>query len=156
MTAAAPLTISQFAGGHWFLSNFFPAWVGDLGDGVTYQTAEHAYQAQKTLDLLERARITGLLTPGQAKRSGQRLPLRPDWEQVKKPLMLRIVLAKFRQNPDLAVLLCSTADARLVEGNIWHDQFWGDCQCGCPRCAEPGLNYLGQILEAVRLVLRAD
>src|SRR6185369_8674281 len=40
--------ILEFQGDNRFLSNFFPAEV--IYEGITYPTAEHAYQAAKTLD----------------------------------------------------------------------------------------------------------
>jgi len=49
--------------------------------------------------------------------------------------------------------LLATGDTKLLEGNRWHDNFWGNCDC--PNCRDkPGLNYLGKILMRVRLELR--
>ena len=49
----------------------------------------------------------------------------------------------------------------LAEGNTWHDSYWGTCQNPGPhppQCAGTGrgANHLGQILMAVRMVLRPD
>jgi ribA/ribD-fused uncharacterized protein len=83
--------------------------------------------------------------------------LRPDWERIKKQVMLRVVLAKFARNPELAAELRETGNACLIEGNTWHDNYWGDCRCGGPSCTgTDGWNYLGQILMAARMVLRDD
>jgi ribA/ribD-fused uncharacterized protein len=98
--------------------------------------------------------IVQLVTPGEAKRYGRRIELRPDWEQVKKRVMLTVVLAKFTQNPDLARQLVATEDAYLEEGNHWHDNFWG--ACSCDDHAGDGLNYLGRILMMVRDIVRVD
>ena len=39
--------------------------------------------------------------------------------------MEKVVRAKFTQNPHLARFLVETGDAELIEGNSWHDTFWG-------------------------------
>lgn len=146
----------KFAGRWDCLSNFYPSPLM-VGDGITYPTAEHAFQAMKTLDRAIRATIATYELPGAAKQAGRKLDQRPDWEGVKKQIMLRVVMAKFARNPDLAAILCATGDVPLIEGNTWHDNYWGDCHCGrLGACGTPGLNYLGQILAAARLVLRDD
>jgi ribA/ribD-fused uncharacterized protein len=144
--------ITAFQGEHRFLSNFYAAPVAF--DGQTWRTSEHAFQAMKAADWEERSQVRLLVTPGEAKRYGQAIPLRPGWEAMKKRIMLEIVLAKFTQNDDLAEKLLSTGDAQLIEGNAWHDNYWGACNCvKCCLSGELGRNYLGRILEAVRLVL---
>jgi N-glycosidase YbiA len=60
-----------------FLSNFWPSPL-TMDDGITYPTAEHAYQAHKAADRQSRAAVAGRATPGEAKEAGQRLTLRPD------------------------------------------------------------------------------
>jgi ribA/ribD-fused uncharacterized protein len=146
--------IRGFTGEYAFLSNFYQSPV--MVFGIEYPTAEHAFQAQKTKDRDTRIRIASLATPGEAKAAGRHVQLRDDWEMVKKQLMLRVVLAKFNPSQGLSRLLCATGRAPLVESNTWHDNYWGDCRCGRPSCGEPGKNYLGGILMAVRLVLRED
>lgn len=42
--------------------------------------------------------------------------LKHGWERVKKPVVPRIVLAKFGQDGELGRLLCGTGDAALIEG----------------------------------------
>ena len=39
--------------------------------------------------------------------------------------MFDIVLAKFQQNDNLRFRLLDTSDNKLIEGNTWHDTFWG-------------------------------
>lgn len=143
--------VSSFTGEHSFLSNFWACHVPYAGYG--YPSAEHAYQAAKTVLPAERRRIAACETPGAAKRAGRSLALRPDWEQLKKRVMLAVVLSKFQENPELAEQLAATGDAPLAEGNHWHDNFWGDCRCGRQACREPGLNALGRCLETVRFLL---
>lgn len=150
------------------LSNFWPSPL--TLNSVPYPTGEHAFQAQKSLELIDRCRIADCPTAFAAKRAGRQLTLRPDWERVKKRAMLDVVAAKFTQNPDLAAQFPSTGDRLLVEGNNWGDEYWGAVGGDGLRLRNPALplftgpdgtqyqgrNYLGQILMAVRLVLRED
>lgn len=137
-----------------FLSNFWPV-VVDY-EGILYPSSEHAYQAAKTLDQDARERIAWLPTPGEAKRAGQKIELRPDWNDVRDQVMLDILTVKFHADETLMKLLVATDDAELIEGNHWHDQYWGDCKCGRPACAEPGRNQLGVTLMQVRTNLVAE
>lgn len=143
-------TVDRFEGEQRFLSNFYPAKVWH--DGVSYPTVEHAFQAAKTLDFVERRRISTLRTPGQAKRAGKMRRIRPEWDQVKRSIMFELVLQKFSYHVDLRHQLLSTGELTLIEGNTWHDNFWGNCTC--PACVEiPGQNHLGKALMTVRELL---
>jgi N-glycosidase YbiA len=106
-TVTGERVITEFAGAWRFLSNFSPSPL-TMPDGVTYPTAEHAFQAQKTLIPAMRDHIAALPTPAEAKRAGRTADLRPDWERIKKQMMLRIVMAKFGRNPERARALCGT------------------------------------------------
>lgn len=140
--------ISSFSGRYRFLSNFYSIAV-EL-DGETYASVEHAYQAAKTRAPEERARIRRARAPGAAKHLGRRVTLRPDWEKRKIEVMRRLVRQKFYCHSDLGALLVRTGDEELVEGNYWHDTFWGQCPLGC------GFNHLGMILMEVRKELRGN
>jgi ribA/ribD-fused uncharacterized protein len=85
--------------------------------------------------------------PREAKIMGRNIKLRADWEQVKDTFMYLIVLAKFTQNVGLRKQLLATGDEELVEGNHWHDTYWGVCD-------DVGQNKLGKILMKVREELR--
>ena len=149
--AEAQPRIAAFSGAYHFLSNFAPAQV--KLDGVDYPTVEHAYQAAKTLEPEGRERIRAASTPDLARKMGRKLALRPDWPEVKVEVMRDLVRQKFEGRPDLQKLLLATGDAELVEGNTWHDNFWG--QCRCSRCAgATGLNWLGRVLMEERMRLR--
>lgn len=138
--------ISAFRGNYHFLSNFYDAPV--TYEGITYANNEAAFQAQKEINPADRT-AWAKLAPGAAKRRGRAVRLRPDWEKVKIAAMEGIVRAKFLQNPDLAEKLLATGDAELVEGNTWHDRFWGvDAATG------EGRNELGRILMKVRSEIR--
>lgn len=134
--------IVTFSGDYEFLSNFFPSPVEF--EGHVYPTVEHAFQAAKTLDPAERDKIRALPTPGQAKRAGKRVQLRPDWNEARVLVMGELVRRKF-ESTELRRLLLATGNAELVEGNTWGDRFWGVCK-------GTGENRLGKILEAVRHV----
>ncbi len=140
--------ITSFRGEYAFLSNFHSAPV--TWDGRTYKNNEAAFQSAKTLDPAERDAFTELAGVI-AKRKGRKVQLRPDWEDVKDALMEEIVRAKFTQNPDLSAKLLATGDAPLLEGNSWHDAYWGvDAK------TLKGKNRLGLILMKIRGELRAD
>lgn len=138
--------IDRFSGKHAALSNFAPVWVWLAGR--RYPSVEHAYQAAKTLDVDERAAIRMARSPGKAKRLGQSVTLRPDWDTARLGVMRRLLVQKFDQ-ASFAEVLLSTGDAQLVEGNDWGDVFWG-----VYRGSGEGKNYLGRMLMDIRQELR--
>lgn len=167
--------ITRFEGTHRFLSNFWEApvqfrlWCMDTE--LIAPTNEHAFQADKALHWQEAVPILHAATPGEAKRLGRKVTLRPDWEGKRKSAMFALLLLKFAQHPDLSALLDQTGDELLVEGNHWHDNYWG--RCVCSRCAgvftdpglleavlagpgHPGRNHLGRLLMGTRYLRRAD
>lgn len=137
--------ISNFTGKYRFLSNFWPArvWL----DGAEYRTVEHAYQAAKTFDGVTRRRIAAAASPGDAKRLGQKAPLREDWEEVKLDIMEGLLRQKFVVS-GLREQLIATGNEDLVEGNTWGDCFWGVCR-------GKGENHLGRLLMEIRNELAA-
>lgn len=140
---------AAFRGELEFLSNFsrYPT----IYRGERFPTAENAYQAAKTTDYSLWADFK-TDTPGQAKRRGRRLEIRPDWEEVKLPIMRMVLAAKFTINPGLAELLVFKTPSYLVETNTWHDQIWGDCICP-EHFGIPGQNLLGGSLMWLRAYL---
>lgn len=159
----APATglISSFAGEHSFLSNFYfcPFDV----KGVEVKTAEHAFQAQKTLDREWRARILDADSPGEAKQLGRECPMRPGWEEGLRVQVMREILRwKFpaatmdTMLPFRSGKLMATGDKHLVEGNKHGDAFWG--------CVHPtegsnlwvGRNMLGILLMERRTQLQHE
>ena len=137
--------VMTFRGKYNFLSNMYS--VDFEWDGRIYHSSEAAFQSAKSLNPAERDRFSAMAGVT-AKREGKKVSLRPDWEDVKVAVMEEIVMAKFSQNPELARKLIDTGDLELVEGNRWHDTFWGvDVMTG------RGENNLGQILMKVRAIL---
>jgi len=141
-------TIENFDGDFGFLSNFSPHKFRDE-EGTLWQTVEHYYQAMKTTDLVDQGRIWSATTPGRAKKIGQTVTLRNDWKDKKFEYMFDAVSWKFLQNKDIMDLLIQTDGYKLVEGNHWHDNIWGDCKCS--KCENiPGENWLGKVLIQLR------
>lgn len=137
--------IESFTANYRFLSNFFPTAKPIVFGTLAFPSTEHAYQAAKFLDLELRKRfLTG--TPGSAKRLADKLrkegKLRADWTNIRESLMLHFLRQKFYQT-DLMLPLLETGDAELIEGNCWHDTFWGVCN-------GKGSNKLGKLLMQVR------
>ena len=134
--------IMVFRGKYQFLSNMYSApfeW-----DGRTYKNSEAAFQSAKSLDPEIRDEFSDM-TGVVAKREGKRVLLRRDWEEVKDDIMEEVVREKFIQNSDLLKKLIDTGDMELVEGNRWHDKYWGvDLVSG------EGENHLGIILMRIR------
>lgn len=129
-----------------FLSNFYDCPV--TYKGLTYRNNEAVFQAQKALNESVRKEFTQL-PPNLAKRKGRKVTLRSDWEQIKDEVMYELCLEKFVGNANLLELLHETKDSEIVEGNYWHDNYWGNCTCA--RCNKiVGKNKLGEILMEIR------
>jgi len=57
--------------------------------------------------------------------------------------MRHLVREKFTTYPTMTKALLSTGEVELIEGNYWHDRFWGVCQ-------GQGENHLGRLLMQIR------
>lgn len=152
------MIISKFDGEYAFLSNFYPSpFVFKEGeDEFVAKTVEHYFQYAKTPSMEEGIWILNAATPGEAKRLGRKSYLRKDWEEVKEDVMLFALREKF-SNPELRKKLLATGDATLIEGNYWHDNYWGVCTCeNCVSNGIVGRNRLGTLLMKVREEIRND
>lgn len=139
--------IVSFHGDYRFLSNFWPAKV--VLEGIEYPSVENAYQAAKTLDLALRVPFE-TCTAFHAKRQSHKLALRSDWQETKLGVMKQLLVQKF-SDKDLLKKLELTGKRLLIEGNTWHDNFWGDCSCDKrASCKEKGENHLGKLLMTIR------
>ena len=152
--------IESFSGRYNFLSNFYPAKIEH--QGITYPTLEHYYVSMKVkndqqidgkyITMIDcRELIAKMPNPARVKQFGKIIKVRRDWDDVKLDIMLWGIREKFKHT-DLKDLLLSTGDQELVEGNSWHDNFFGVCSCGS--CLGKGQNNLGKILMKVRDELR--
>lgn len=145
--------INSFTGEYRFLSNFYPAQVMFMG--VKFPTVEHACVAAKEptqKHILKIAKIS-VDKPGYVKKIGRSCKIRSDWNDVKIEIMTDLILQKF-SIPDLKDKLLKTDSHELIEGNFWHDNFWGACYC--TKCKnQEKLNNLGKILMNTRDVLKS-
>jgi ribA/ribD-fused uncharacterized protein len=118
-------------------------------DGLNWPTSEHYFQAQKFEDPDYREKIRAAPSPKIAARLGRshKVPLRPDWEEIKDAIMRKAVLAKIHAHPELKQLLLSTGQEEIIE-NSAKDYYWG---CGANGS---GRNRLGKILMEIRDELR--
>ena len=136
-----------------FLSNFFAApveigrWNGKDVEKLVLPTSEHHYQFLKARYHAGQQAIINCATPGQAKREGRRIIMKPDWNVKRTGYMTIVVRAKFDQHPELAEKLMAI-DGEIVEENNWNDTFWGVCN-------GVGENHLGKILMSTREWLQA-
>lgn len=152
--------IDSFSGKYYFLSNFYPSciYLKVQNDWIACRTVEHAFQASKTIYPRQQLRIIAAETPGKAKRLGRQLILRNDWEDIKINVMRQLLMQKFA-DINLRAKLLATKDEELVEGNYWHDNFYGDCRC--KKCKNiQGKNILGTLLmeerERIKKALKGD
>jgi ribA/ribD-fused uncharacterized protein len=122
------------------LSNFAPLTLRVRG--LAYPSVEHAFQATKTLCPEERVRVQQAATPADARKLGQAVTLREDWDEVRVEVMEGLLRAKFRV-PEYRDALLATGNALILEGNAWRDTFWGVCQ-------GVGENHLGRLLMQIR------
>lgn len=122
-------------------------------EGREFPTAEHAYQAGKARKLEVREWILSAPTPSLVAMAAHGLytwDIVPNWAEVKYERMREVLLAKFSQHEDLAELLLSTGDARLVEAGRVDtpvNRTWGEVN-------GKGLNMLGVLLMEIRGQLR--
>lgn len=137
--------IDSFDGDYRWLSNFYFSPVQH--EGILYPTSEHAFQAAKTTNTNLRRKIAKLTSAAAAKSEGRALILRPGWENMKLQVMSEILESKFDLSPQLREKLLATGNAQLVEGNYWHDTYWGVC-------GGRGENHLGKLLMQLREKLR--
>jgi ribA/ribD-fused uncharacterized protein len=148
--------IEKFEGRWRFLSNFHPCEIEY--QGIKYPSVEHYYVAMKCNSSQHfngsqytvgdfREIIAKTISAAIVKKMGQQIKVRSDWDEKKLDFMNWAVREKFKQE-DLKELLLSTEDMPIIEGNFWHDNFYG--QCSCDKCKGNGKNHLGKILMKVR------
>lgn len=123
-------------------------------EGVSYKTAEHAYQAGKARKPAVRDWLMAAPSPSLLAMAAHGLyvwDITPDWSKIKFDRMKGILRAKFTQHKDLKALLLATGDARLVESATVDNavnRLWGEVN-------GVGQNKLGQLLMEVRSELVA-
>ena len=154
--------IDKFEGRCRFLSNFYPCKIEHKG--IKYPSVEHFYVAMKVteMQLIDgiyytaadfREMISRISNPGDVKKIGSRVKIRRDWDDKKLEFMNWAVREKFKDET-LAEMLISTGDQEIIEGNWWHDNFFGSCSC--VKCGNKGQNNLGKLLMRVRDDIRTS
>jgi ribA/ribD-fused uncharacterized protein len=157
--------ITRFAGEHAFLSNFYhaPFRLKERPEHW-WPTAEHAFQAAKATSVFDFQKIMYAESPAAAKRLGRTIACVEGWDKIKRETMLRILLSKFDNGSVRLQQLIATWPAELIEGNTWHDLYWG-AEPYTSRSVGPmfqasdgtmwvGENWLGRLLMVVRDVSR--
>lgn len=115
----------------------------------TFPTSEHAYHWNKFPDYVSVQLSIEVAPSAHAalKIAEANKPLvRPDWEQVRVPIMREILTAKANQHEYVRRKLLETGTADLIE-NSWRDAFWG----WGPK--QDGQNMLGKLWMEVRAAL---
>ena len=137
--------ITSFKDDYEFLSNFYPCKITIAG--YTFPSVENAYQAMKCANLSDYGQFVNI-GPAEAKKLGRKVQLRSDWEQIKYNVMRQLLDLKF-QDKVLLKMLQDTAPESIIEGNYWHDNYWGMCQCD--KCkSKIKYNHLGELLQRKR------
>lgn len=124
-------------------------------EGVTYSTAEAAYQSAKPRKPEVREWLMAAPSPSLLAMAAHGLlpwDISPGWSQGRRDRMRQVVACKFFQHADLAAVLLSTGDEEIVEtGTVGNEvnRRWG-------RVNGRGTNWLGLILMETRDVLRKE
>lgn len=119
--------------------------------GTRCRTSEHLYQALKFPEHPEiQSAILSVASPMGAKMVAKkhRKLIRPDWEEIKLPVMAYCLRAKLKSNFEkFGDLLLSTGEADVVEISSKHDTYWG---CVLQGESLVGQNCLGVLLTSLR------
>jgi ribA/ribD-fused uncharacterized protein len=146
--------IDKYEGKYRWLSNFYP---------LPKPSVEHFYQAKKLKLGAKNERgelwhnlVMRASSAGQAKRMLRhdvpakcKLP-KEIWDPLRLSVMRPLLVIKF-SIPEMREKLLDTGTQRLVEGNWWHDNFFGVCYC--QRCRDAGIkgeNNLGKMQMEIR------
>lgn len=137
-----PEEIERFQGEYEYLNNSYP--VDITWEGLTYLSAESAFQASKSKEEKIRRTFAGL-SADRAKRRGAALTPYKGWEWEKEAIMEEILRKKFEQHPELAKKLAGTENRLLIAGHNGKDRFWG-----VDLYSLQGENRLGKLLMKIR------
>lgn len=137
------ITIPYYEDSNFVFSNFSAHIV--VYKGERYQTAEHAFHAQKFENKDFVKQIQDCPSPIAAWELARKLKphRRPDWDDIKVEILTDIIRRKAEQNPDVKQALLATGDEEIVEVNP-NDDFWGNGPDG------NGQNQTGKILMKIR------
>lgn len=134
------MSINFYEGMYYLLSNFSAHEV--VIGGVTYKTAEHAYQTAKFSDSARREKIMNASSAFLAREFGQSEEGRTEnFDKVK--VMKEIMRAKLQQHADVRMILLQTGEQQIIK-NHPDDYFWGTGADGT------GKNMMGKIWMELR------
>ena len=126
-----------------WLSNFYPCTI-EHGQFI-FHSVEHAYVSEKSEDYKWKLKCTDkTITPGQIKRLGRLVNLKPNFDYEKKSIMRKLLDIKFSKSY-LQEKLIETHPKLLIEGNFHNDKYWGYCLK-----TNSGENHLGKLLMEIR------
>jgi len=137
-----PDVINQFKGEYDFLNNRFNCKF--VWQGLSYGSAEAAFQSSKCADEAERKAYAGCPADKAAQKGKEQTPY-PEWEEEQLGIMESILEAKFEQNPVLMKKLAATGNSILINGNNKQETFWG-----VDLYSWEGENNLGKLLMKIR------
>lgn len=120
--------------------------------GIWYNTAENFLNASRTLDIPMRRKLT-FLKPAESRQfwneAGNREKHeRPDWEQVRQPLMYHVLTHKYNHCLEHQQLLRETSIFPVINFNRQGDTYWG-----VNSCSFIGKNLLGKMIMHIRHTL---
>ena len=134
-------------------------------DGRTYRTSEQFYQSEKAAFFNDHGRaeqIRAEVRPSKCKWLAREIKYfdKGVWQVVARQVMLRGVLAKFRQNTPARLTLLKTGDALLVEATPF-DTYWANGlhildDRNKHQESWRGANVLGGVLMEARDIIRAE
>lgn len=137
------MKVKGFRGEYRWLSNFYKSPVTLWG--VKFDTVEQAYQASKCSNRSDWDMMVGCKTPGDAKRKGRLITIRPDFESIKLDIMYQLLFLKF-SDPYFKNKLIRIKDYYIEETNWWGDTYWGVCN-------GVGENNLGKLIMKIAKAL---
>ncbi len=141
-------------------SNFFPCKFEFKG--MKFDSSEQAFmwcKARHFGDVQSCIQILEAESPREAKQLGRGVKNfdGASWDKAKYGYMVEVLVAKFKQNPQLKKVLLETQDRTLIEGSPV-DQIWGvgihwqDINC-LNESKWKGENLLGKALMDVRTII---
>lgn len=134
-------------------------------EGRVFNCVEQWMMAKKAAmfkDIEALKRIMSTSDPAAQKRFGRQVKNYNDakWATVRYEIVLKGVVEKYRQNPDLRELLLATGDLTFVEASP-QDKVWGiGMDADDPDATHPGrwrgLNLLGKATTEARKIIREE
>lgn len=132
-------------------------------ENLIYPSVENAYNAAKiyiegdlnATNIERKRRMFTSRSPSRAKTEGLEVEKRADWDEVKEEIMYELLKQKFTVYKDIRDVLISTGDDEIVVTNMWHDNYWGVCNCSACKDKEKH-NKLGKMLMKLRAEINKD